>query len=119
MSPFRIRTGAIAGLVGAAALVVAGALGGSAPKPADSAATVVTYLLEKRSALRWQAVLFDWLAAAALAAAAVNALASIAILFDADQRVLAPGGVVPSVLALLVSAVWIIAASAVMLSAEG
>jgi hypothetical protein len=218
MSPLRIRTGAMAGMVGAIVLIVAGLLPGTPPKPDDSASEVVEFLMDKQDQLRVQLVLFAiamilllWFTAAfstlmsrgdvsvpfavlpmigvlgivaigfgggsmmsavvwrgadqvdpklaqlafdtnnlatsfisiaavlvflasaalvmrtrllpawvgwlALVAVVLNAVAMIAVLFDADNGGLAPGGVT-AVVGLMISGVWILATSVVMFRAE-
>ena len=54
----RIRNGAIAGIVGAIVTVVAGLITGAPPAPDDPAGKVRDFMIDKRSAIRWQMVLF-------------------------------------------------------------
>lgn len=72
-----------------------------------SIAAVLVFLAAATLVMRSTA-LPQWVGWVALAAAAVNAMGMIAILFDADQTALAPGGFVPAMLCLLAAAVSIL-----------
>jgi hypothetical protein len=54
----RIRNGAIAGIVGAIVTVVAGLITGAPPSPDDPVAEFRDFMIDKRSTIRWQFVLF-------------------------------------------------------------
>jgi hypothetical protein len=58
MNAFRVRAGGVAGIVAAVLMAAAGLITGSPPKPDDPASKIVAFLADKRTALRWQVVLF-------------------------------------------------------------
>jgi hypothetical protein len=76
-------------------------------------AAVLVFLAAAALIMR-SAALPRWLGWLALVVAFVNIVGSFAIVFDADQTALAPGGFIPGVLCLLGAAVWILATSVTM-----